>query len=181
MKKLYILILNITLFSGAINAQLSLTKAFNEPIVGDVNLTQGFDSVGVIPKNAGASQTWSFSAFTANTITAVSTYTTASSTVSASSFPSSTLAQEDANGVDTYFHTTASTYELDGFADYGNGILVTFTNSAIAALWNIGYLYNNSDTYSGVVSISTYSGAVNGTITTTAPGNGTVMLPTTAS
>ena len=64
MKKLYTLILSIVLFSGT-KAQLSLTKAFNEPVIGNAVATQEFDSTSTaIPKNTGASQTWNFSAFT---------------------------------------------------------------------------------------------------------------------
>ncbi|HWY12840.1 MAG TPA: hypothetical protein VN026_16010, partial [Bacteroidia bacterium] len=102
MKKLYTLILSIT-FAFTVNAQLSLTKAANEPVLGDVVTQQGFDSTGVIPKNTGGAQTWNFSAFTQNTVVTVSTYTTVASTPSAASFPAATLAQNDGSGTYTYF------------------------------------------------------------------------------
>lgn len=175
MKKLYSSILFSLLFSGAIKAQLILTKAANEPILGDVVTQYGFDSTGVIPKNTGGAQVWNFSAFTQNTVVTVSTYTTVASTPSAASFPLATLAQNDGNGTYTYFQSTTSTFDLNGVAN--SVFAITFTNNAIAAQWPINYLYTNTDTYSGVVSLSTFSGAVNGTVVTTAPGNGTVMLP----
>lgn len=179
MKKLYTLILSITLFTGTTKAQLSLTKAFNEPIVADINNTQGFDSLSsaAIPKNAGASQTWDFSAFTSNTVVAALTYTTPSSTPNYTDFPTSTIVEDDGNGMLNYFQSTTSTYELNGIADVGNGLLMIFTNNAIAAQWPIAFNYSLTDTYAGTVSLSTYSGTLNGTITTTAPGNGVVMLP----
>ncbi len=175
MKKLYTLILSLTLFSGATKAQLSLTKAANEPIVGNVVTENGFDSTSVVPKNTGASQTWNFSAFTQNTVVTVSTYTTVASTPSAASFPMATIAQDDGNGTFTYFQSTASTYELNGIAT--NAFVITFTNNAIAAQWPINYLYNNTDTYAGIASAATGTGSATGTITTTAPGNGVLMLP----
>ncbi len=177
MKKLYTLILITFLFSGATKAQLILTKAVNEPVIGNVTTQFGFDSLSSapIPKNSGGAQTWNFSAFTQNTVVTVSTYTTVASTPSAASFPLATIAEDQGGGNYNYYQSTASTFELNGIAN--NAFAITFTNNAIAAQWPINYLYSNTDTYSGVVSLSTYSGAVNGTITTTAPGNGTVMLP----
>lgn len=175
MKKLYTLILSIALFSGATKAQVTLTKAANEPVLGDVVSQKGFDSTGVVPKTTGPAQTWNFSAFTSNTVTSVSTYTTVASTPSAASFPLASLAQSDGNGVYTYFNSTPSSFELNGVAN--NVFAITFTNNAIAAQWPITYLYSNTDTYSGVANASTLTGVANGTINTTAPGNGTLMLP----
>jgi hypothetical protein len=179
MKKLYTLILSIALFTGTTKAQVSLTKSFNEPVIGNVVNTQEYDSTSIapIPKNAGASQTWDFSAFSSNTVMASSTYTTPSSTPNYTDFPTSTVAEDDGNGGINYFQSTTSTFELNGIANVGNGLVISFTNSAIAAQWPISYTYNNTDLYAGTVSLGTYSGAVNGTITTTAPGNGVVMLP----
>ena len=175
MKKLYTLILSLTLFSGVTKAQLTLTKSFNEPVVGDVINQQQFDSVGVVPKTTGPAQTWDFSTFTSNTVVTVDTYTTVVSTPSAASFPLATIAQNDGNGGYTYFQSTASAFELNGLA--GSQFAITFTNNATAAMWPINYLYSNNDTYSGVATAGTLSGTANGTITTTAPGNGVVMLP----
>jgi hypothetical protein len=175
MKKIYTLLFALISITGVLKAQLTLTKAANEPIIGDITTELGFDSVGVIPKTTGAAQTWNFSALTQNTVVAVSTYTTVSSTPSAVSFPLATIAQLDDGGNYTYFQSTPSTYELNGFA--GAQFAATFTNNAIAAQWPINYLYSNTDTYSGTIGSGTMTGAANGTITTTAPGNGVVLLP----
>lgn len=175
MKKLYTLVLAGLLTSNLSHAQLTLTKAANEPVIGDLNNTQGYDSTGVIPKTSGGAQTWNFSAFTTNTVVTANSFTTVVSTPSAASFPLATIAQFAGNGNYTYYQSTASAFELNGFATAA--LAATFTNNAVAALWPIIYLYNNTDTYAGTVSSGTMSGAANGTITTTAPGNGTVMLP----
>jgi hypothetical protein len=174
MKKIYILIL-ACIFTFTVNAQLILTKATTEPVIGDVNTKLGFDSVGVVPKNTGPAQTWSFTAFTSNTVTEVSTFTTVASTPDAASFPSADIAEDDGNSSYNYFEITPSTFELNGIST--NGIIITFTNNAIAAQWPIQYLYSNTDTYVGIASAFSQTGTATGTITTTAPGNGVVMLP----
>ena len=66
MKKIYLSIL-ASAFAMTVNAQLTLTKAFNEPVVGNVNTQKGYDSTGVIPKATGAGQNWNFSTLTTNT------------------------------------------------------------------------------------------------------------------
>jgi len=52
MKKIYLASLAIGVFSYA-HAQLSLTKAFNEPIIGNTYNKKGFDSTGIVPKATG--------------------------------------------------------------------------------------------------------------------------------
>ena len=175
MKKIYTLIFGALLLNSGLKAQLTLTKALNEPTIGNTVTEQGFDSTSVVPKNTGPAQTWNFSSFTSNTVVTVSTYTTVSSTPKAALFPAATIAQSDGNGNYTYFQSTASNFELNGIA--GSAFIITFTNNAIAVQWPVSYLYNNTDIYSGVANAGTLTGVANGTITTTAPGNGTVMLP----
>jgi hypothetical protein len=175
MKKIYLSLLSIG-FAFTVNAQLNLTKAFNEPVLGDVNTKNGYDSVGVVPKNTGASQTWNFSTLTTNTIVDVSTFTTVSSTPNGTAFPTSTLAEGDGTGAFNYWKSTSTTYELMGFDD-GAGSTVTFTNSAIAAVWPVNMGYSNTDAYGGPVMVTSLSGFSNGNITTNGTGTGTVILP----
>ncbi len=175
MKKIY-----LTILAGAlaftVNAQLTLTKAFNEPVIGNVHTKKGYDSVGVVPKSTGASQTWNFSTLVTNTITEVATYTTVASTPSASSFPLATLAEGDGTGAYNYWRSTATQFELLGNDD-GAGGLVTFTNAAIAAVWPINMGYSNNDTYGGPVTVASMSGNATGSISTNGTGTGTVILP----
>jgi len=175
MKKIYLSIFTIVIAFTA-SAQLSLTKAFNEPVLGNVNTKKGYDSVGVVPKNTGASQTWNFSTLVTNTVTDVATYTTVASTPSASSFPLATIAEGDGTGAYNYWRSTSTQFELLGNDD-GAGGLVTFTNAAIAAVWPINMGYSNNDTYGGPVNVASMSGAANGSISTNGTGTGTVILP----
>ncbi len=173
MKKIYLSILAIALVF-TVNAQLSLTKAFNEPVLGNVNTKKGYDSVAVLPKSTGTNQNWNFSTLTTNTIVNVSTYTTVASTPSAASFPTSTIA-EDQGGSYNYWKSTATQFELVGFANTTS--MASFTNSAIAAIWPISYGYSNTDPYAGTVTSGTMSGPANGTIVTSGSGTGTITLP----
>ena len=175
MKKIYLSILSIG-FALTVNAQLTLTKAFNEPVIGDVNNRKGYDSTTAVPQNSGASQTWNFSTLTSNTVTEVHTYTTVASTPSASSFPAATLADDNGVGDYNYFKSTASTYEMMGFVTAA-GSNATFTNSGIIATWPVSFGYSATDTYAGTADYLSLTGPASGTVTVTAPGTGTVTLP----
>lgn len=174
MKKIYLSLLAIALFYSA-NAQLSLTKAFNEPVIGNVNTQKGYDSTSVIPKSTGTGQNWNFSTLVSNTVVSVSTFTTVASTPSASSFPGATLAEADGAGGYNYWKSTATNYELLG--NLNPGSMVTFSNSGIVAIWPITFGYNNTDAYAGTVTSGTMTGPANGTLNTVASGSGTITLP----
>lgn len=162
------------------NAQLSLTKSFNEPVVGNMESYKYFDSTAVLPKNTGANQMWNFSALTTNTLVQVNTYTTVASTPYASTFPSATLAQDDGTGSFTYLKSTGTQYELVGFENANT--VVNFTNTAIAAVWPISFGYNNSDPFAGPAAINgTLTGTAIGTLTTMGSGTGTLVIPGGAS
>ena len=173
MKKIYYTILAGAL-SFTVSAQLTLTKAFNEPVIGNVFTKKGYDSTTVIPKNTGAGQSWNFTTLTTNTVVEVSTYTTVASTPSAASFPSATIA-ENLGGAYNYWKSTATQFELAGFADASS--IVTFSNTAIAAIWPVTFGYTNTDPFAGSVTSGTMTGPANGTIVTNATGTGTITLP----
>lgn len=175
MKKIYLSILSLGLAFTA-TAQLTLTKAFNEPVIGNVNTKMGYDSTTAIPKNTGTAQTWNFTSLVTNTVVEVTTYTTVASTPSASSFPTSTLAEGDGMGAYNYWTSTASNFELNGIDD-GAGALITLTNSAIAASFPISFGYSNTDGFSGTVNVASTPGTIVGSMTTNATGSGTVTLP----
>jgi hypothetical protein len=175
MKKIYLSILTGAL-AFTVNAQLTLTKAFNEPVIGDIEIRKGYDSTTTVPKNSGAGQSWNFSSLTSNTVTEVHTYTTVASTPSASSFPSATLADDDGTGNYNYFKSTPSTYEMVGFVTAA-GSSATFTDSGIIASWPVSFGYSSTDTYAGTVDYLSITGPGSGTVNVTAPGSGTVTLP----
>lgn len=175
MKKIYLSII-AGAFTMTLNAQLTLTKAANEPVVGNINSEKGYDSTSVIPKSTGAGQSWNFTSLTTNTIVESTTYTTVVSSPSASAFPGATLVETDGAGAWTYWKSTTSTFELMGMIDPNT--VINFSNTAIAATWPVSMGYNNTDNYAGSAAIGgTLTGTAIGTITTQGTGTGTVTLP----
>lgn len=174
MKKIYLSIIVIGFILNA-NAQLSLTQAFNEPVIGDVYTKLGYDSVGVLPKNTGTGQLWNFSSLTTNTVVEVSTFTTVASTPNGSNYVGATLAENDGQGGYTYSKATSTQYEIVGIED--PNITLNFTNTAIAAIWPVAMGYINTDNFAGTAASGTMTGTSIGTITTIASGSGNIMIP----
>ena len=174
MKKIYLACM-VCVFTLSANAQLSLTKATTEPVLGDVNIKQGYDSTTVLPKNTGAGQLWDFSALTTNTLVEVSTFTTVASTPSAAAFSSATIAEDKGQGSYTYAKSAATQYELVGIVD--PSISLNFTNTAIAAVWPVSMGYSNTDTFAGSASSGTTTGTAAGTVNTVGSGTGTLVIP----
>lgn len=174
MKKIYLTILSSLFILGA-NAQLSLTKAFNEPIIGDVNYKTEFDTLAALPNSSGIDQLWDFSALTPNFVLSNTTYTTVGSTPNGANYPTATLADDDGQGTYTYYTSTPSQFEMVGIDD--PNVSLNFTNTAIAAIWPVTYGYTNTDAFAGSAMSGTMTGTANGTITTAAQGTGTLMLP----
>src|SRR5687767_12215126 len=114
MKKLYfslVLVLGIAQIS---DAQLSLTKALNEPVVGDIVSRQAFDSTTAVPKATGSGLNWNFTSLVALTNTETSTYTTVASTPSAAIFPGATISENQGNGSYQHYKSTSTTFEVQG-------------------------------------------------------------------
>lgn len=174
MKKIYLSLFTIVSMLS-VNAQLSLTKSFNEPIIGDVNTKLGYDSVGVLPSNVGADQVWDFSALTSNLTVEVSTFTTVASTPNGANYSAATLAEDDGQGGYTYYKATSTQFELVAIED--PIFTLNFSNTAIVAIWPIAMSYTNSDTFSGTASSGTMTGTSTGTINTEASGSGTLIIP----
>jgi hypothetical protein len=178
MKKIYLLLSAIALVGG-VNAQ-TITKAANEPTSGDIQIKKQYDSVGVVPKNTGSGLSWNFSAFTVNTNTAGSTYTTAASVASSSMFAQATLAELTTSG-DINFWKSASTpttqYELHGIYNPA-GIEFNFSaNPQIFFVWPVAFGANTTDVGSGTVSAFSQTGTVNSTVTAMGSGTGTLTIP----
>lgn len=175
MKKIYLSILSFGFTLASSYAQITLTKAANEPVLGDMEMYQYYDTVAVLNNATGSNQNWNFSALTTNTLTEMTTYTTVASTPSASSFPSATIVGSDGQGGYTYAKSTATQYELVGIVD--PNLTLNFSNTAIAAIWPISSGYSNTDSFSGSVASGTLTGTSTGTISTVASGTGTITLP----
>ncbi len=176
MKKLYATLLTSLFTINIATAQLSLTKANNEPIVGNSNTFSYFDSAGVVPRNTGTNQVWDFTAFTQNTITSSSMYTSTTAVASATAFAGATLVEDRSNSNYNFWKSTATQFELLG-VQTGTTVTLNFTNSAIAVVWPINYGYNQSDAFAGNANTSFGNGTVTGNINTKGVGTGTLTIP----
>jgi hypothetical protein len=175
MRTNYATLLALTFASFHVNAQLTLTKAANEPVLGDVVTMADYDSTTSVPKNTGAGQTWNFSSLSnSSSFTETTTYTTVASTPAASLFPAATLAARRGSNYE-YFKSGSNTWEYLG--QYDTQDQVNLSNSGIFASWPISFGSSNSDVASGVQSSTSGSAAVNATLSYVASGSGTVILP----
>lgn len=180
MKKIYLIALSIFAISQA-NAQLSLTKAANEPTIGDTYETKTLDSTNTMPLGiSGTGVDWNFDGLTEAGSVSTFTIGAIADYPNSPNYPGTTMVQEDqANGTLTYFKSTATGLEILG-VDAGFFDINFNTNSAIVAEWPITYGYTNDDLAAGAISVNTGSTTLNGTFTatinTTADGTGIVNI-----
>ncbi|HWY09773.1 MAG TPA: T9SS type A sorting domain-containing protein [Bacteroidia bacterium] len=175
MKKIYFSFLFIAGILQISNAQLSLTKAANEPVIGDVTNRQYYDSTIVVPKTTGAGQNWNFISLVSTTLTESSTYTTVASTPSAAYFPAATISEDQGGGNYQHYKSTLSTYEVQGLQFPST--IVNFSNTAIFSSWPINFGYNVTDPFGGSTTASTVTTNMTGTVNVNASGTGTVVMP----
>ncbi len=181
MKKIYIFAISVFTINQ-IQAQLTLTKSFNEPVIGEFYDTKTIDTTSTLPMSViGVGTTWNVSgisesgAINTNTISAPSAYPGSSTT-----FPGVTMIQEDltTNNL-SYFKSTPTTLELVGaYTNVGvaNAELNYNSNSAILLSYPIAMGYLNNDLGAGTISTSTLSGVFTSTIQTIADGSGTLIF-----
>jgi hypothetical protein len=181
MKKIYFAIFSALLCNHISKAQLTLTKAVNEPVIGDLSVYHRWDSTSALDNNPGPNTFWDFSALTTNTAVTVSQYTTVASTPSASAFSNATFAEFDGNAGYTYWKaTTTATPQLELLGIIQPSLSINLNNnSAIVAVWPIAYGYNKNDALAGTVTTATagLGGTATGNINTLGSGTGTVLLP----
>ncbi len=178
MKKIFLSIL-ITLFAfKTINAQLSLTKAFNEPLIGDTNKAYLVDTGSVNTKTinaiSGNNVVWDYSALTivSNSISSTP-YTSTTSVASASDFPGADYVQ---NGSNFYKSVVTPTTQIDLMGTSLIGAKLNFTNTAVVFKFPFTFSNNYTDPFSGTVTF-TSNGSFSGNITVNADGTGTLNIP----
>ncbi|MEI6020845.1 MAG: T9SS type A sorting domain-containing protein [Bacteroidota bacterium] len=184
MKKIYLCFLSLISIVTFSQSNLTLTRAGQEPVIGDVYSTQDFDSVGVVPKSTGAGQFWNFSSSVQNTNTALSSYVSTVAVPASSTFPGATLVEDQGAG-NYNFWKSASTpttqWELMGSLNTSTTPAqgVKFSNTAIAGIWPMAPGDTYTDTFVGnIVGLPLFgTGSVSGTQTVTSCGSGTITLP----
>jgi hypothetical protein len=181
MKNIYFLISSIFIINH-VNAQLTLTKAFNEPIIGDFFDAKSIDTTTILPMNViGMGVTWNMSGISESGALNTNTYSPASAYVGASAtFPGLNLVKEDQTTGDlSYFKVTPTTFELLGsFTSLGvaNANLNYNTNSAVVLSYPVSMGYTNNDIGAGTITTSTLSGTFTSTIQTIADGAGSLVF-----
>lgn len=181
MKKIYILTLFIILVNQ-MNAQLVLTKAAFEPVIGDFYDAKTIDTTSTLPMGiTGSSVTWNVSGVSESGALNTNNYSSPSSYPGASTtYPGVTMVKEDMTTADlSYFKVTPTTFELVGA--YFNAGIVTAdlnynTNSAILYSYPVGMGYTNTDIGAGSIVTSSLTGVFTSTIETVADGSGTLAF-----
>lgn len=174
MKKIYLFALSVFALNQA-QAQLSLTKANSEPIVGDTYKTKQIDTTNALPMNiSGAGVTWNVTGISESGVVDTAIYVSTTTDATALNYPGTTIVEHNA-GNKTYFKSTPSQYELMGL-DAGQFVLNYNSNSAIVAVYPVGMGYVNNDTGAGTVTSGTNTGTFTSTIVTMGDATGTLNL-----
>ena len=178
MKKIYLIALSLFAINQA-NAQLSLTQANSEPIVGDNYLMNIVDTTNALPINiTGVGVTWNVTGISESGVVDTTKYVAPSADPNVSTYPGTTIVERQGTNI-SYFKSTPTQYELLGL-DGGNFQLNYNTNSAIIAVYPVGMGYVNNDIGSGTMTAS-ITGAFTSTIQTVGDGTGTLNLNGVAS
>ncbi len=175
MKKIYLLVFSFIGISQ-INAQITLTKAANEPVIGNAYDSKGLDSNNTaLPMNiSGTNVTWNITNIIEAGGILTNTFIPASADPNSSNYPGTTIVQSDGNSV-SYFKSSPSLYELLGLK-VGAFVLNYNTNPATIASYPITMGYLNNDNGAGTIAATNPSvtGTFASTIQTTADGTGTL-------
>ncbi|MBA2612283.1 MAG: T9SS type A sorting domain-containing protein [Bacteroidetes bacterium] len=180
MKKIYfsfILLLTITVS----NAQLTLTKALNSPVVGDVFIQNYYDSTTAINKITGTNKVWNYSSVVTGTASPNNTtYTTVASIPGASAaFPMATLASFNppANSSTSYYIFKNNLTADEILGTFAGTTATTYSNTEIDMTYPFTYGSSFSDVSGYSTGTGTNTTSQSGTVTLTGMGTGTVILP----
>jgi hypothetical protein len=177
MKNLYLNSLALLVSAFSLNAQVTLTKASYEPVIGDLDNRIHYDSTTVLPKLTGTNQLWNFTGMNAQSTYTISFINPASAPGNVL-FPTATIVQNGV-GESTYefYRSTTSNYEFVGQVDPVNTETLVFSNSGILRSYPISYGSSSIDSWSALQTSGSGTMNMSGTATIAATGTGTVILP----
>jgi hypothetical protein len=176
MKKIYFLFTALVIGFNS-QAQLTITKTANQPVVGDVVFYGSYDSTTAVSKAVGSGMNWDFTSLTAGSFTESNTYTTVASTPVGSLFPTANIAVIRGNNDYEYYNNQTGSISYVGMADPSNTTITTFANPAIRLNWPTAFGNSNSDAFSGTEVAPSSTVNWNGNLSYTATGSGTVTMP----
>ncbi|MGC4128052.1 MAG: T9SS type A sorting domain-containing protein [Bergeyella sp.] len=155
-------------------SQTTITKSFNDPVLGDV--VNNVIVNGTVDNSAvGNGVTFSNSGLTAGSAV-VNTYS-ALTAAELTEFPSATIKHNDGNGTTIYYKQNPTTLEIVGIANSMATINLN-TNPATAITYPTAYGNTFSDTTAGTTVYSGTNLNLNGTVNTTADAYGTLLIGT---
>jgi hypothetical protein len=171
MKKIYLSVLSLALFSG-LNAQ-TLTQANHAPAPGE-SYTLSTVTGTVAPGGSGAGTTWNFSSASLSSTTTVYQASVASN----AQYPSANVRVEGTAGEESFYQSTSGNLTYFG----GNVIvgsvpvMMTYTSGAIVAAYPMSLNTTTTSITGGTLSAFGSPGAFNGTCVVTADATGTLIL-----
>jgi len=170
----------ILLMIGRLLGAQSLTQAFHEPLINEVDRNYKLDTSAYttgLPLNvAGANSFWDFSLLTGMFPVISDTIISPAAAISASAYPSATYCQKR-NDIFTFYKSVQNPSQTELLGAYSPTLTLTFTNSAVIAKYPVAFGYAQTDGVSGSFKFGTTTGACNGSITVTADATGTVNFP----
>lgn len=178
MKNLYLNTLALFVCAFNLNAQLTLTKAINEPVIGDMDKRIVYDSTSNVPKNSGTGQVWNFTSMMATSGSYTTAYISLSSAPNASLFPAATIASYELGSNNYEFNrSSGSVFEYLGHSDLSGPEVMVFSNYGTLRSWPISYSSSSVDAWAALQTNSSGTMSMAGTVTVSATGSGTVILP----
>lgn len=157
----------------------TLTQAFNEPVVGDIDRSIRLDTTAYITglplKVTGNNCLWDFTALYGIFPMVVDSFITPSAAPNSSAYPAATFVQ-NRDKIYTFYKSNTNPTQTEMLGGYTPSLTLTFTNTAIVASYPISYGYNLVDAVSGSFKYNSTTGACNGNATVTADGIGTLSL-----
>lgn len=166
-------LLSLTLCVSLANAQTTITKAFHDPISGDIS---NFVSLSGTPDH---SATGANTVFNNSTLTqggaSPGTYTTPTA-AEISSYPGSTLKYVN-SGTTVFYKQTATKLEITALVTTDATINLSSNNGTFIS-YPTSFGLTESDTASGTFSAQGFNGNVSGTINIAADASGTLLIGT---
>ncbi|MCW3077484.1 MAG: C-terminal target protein [Bacteroidetes bacterium] len=175
MKKIYLFLLMSSAFGAS--AQYTLTSASN-PVIGDIEKTWALDTANLSLGSPGTAQIWNYTNITISPSTSVTanSYVSPTAAPNAASFPA---------GVNIATTTDGASYNMFGYTSsditfYGiddPNFIAVFQNPEKYITFPFSYGMISTDTYSASFTYSAIPITINGTVTVTADGWGTLNTP----
>ena len=170
MKKTLLILISTT---GFLSAQTTITKAFNDPTIGET--VNNVNINGTVDNSAtGNNATFNNASLTAGSASSA-TYSAPSST-EISTFPGSTI-KMTGGGSTAYYKQTATKLEITGLVT-PDATLNFSTNNGTFIGYPAAFGYSENDTAAGTFSATAGSGNFSGTINISADASGTLLIGT---